>query len=547
MSHEPAKNGKVMPAAAGRARTPRAFGVGASLLCLTAAAAAAGEQPLWLAVGRPSLVGALRPLAEHRRKDGFHAVVSTRSIPQALAAAKRKPAFLLLVGDDEPGQESADWYLPAKRRAFYRWRSVQSRQFASDAAWGDLDGDLVPDVPVGRIPARTPAQVERVVRKILAFERRKPSLDDLRVLVWAGAPGYNPMVDRMVVMAGFATFRRSAPAWVEPWVILADPTHALCGWPPDQAGLFARELGRGGLAGVLLGHAGRGHFHSMFHAGRAVSFRAADAARALSAAQPGPPAFFVSCHCGDFTAPQSCLAESLLLLPGGPVAAVGATNESHPLPNYFTSVCLLEAIRGRHGRVGALWLAAQTRARKARNFLMERLLRDVEGKLEPSLNVGKLRRDQVLLYALLGDPATALRLPGPLEVRVERTDNRWRWQAVKPEGATVLHVGLSPAPRPFPRADKPPARADARRAFREANGRLAFRKVARLDGMQAWRGQVPRPGLLRLVAAGQVRLYAAAVKLEPPPKPKAARVPAAAEARRAGLAVNRTPAPASNE
>ena len=45
---------------------------------------------------------------------------------------------------------------------------------------------------------------------------------------------------------------------------------------------------------------------------------------------------------------------------------------------------------------------------------MEMMLRDVEGKLDKEMDEAKLRRDQLLMYAILGDPATHLRLPQPL-------------------------------------------------------------------------------------------------------------------------------------
>ena len=60
---------------------------------------------------------------------------------------------------------------------------------------------------------------------------------------------------------------------------------------------------------------------------------------------------------------------------------------------------------------------------KARDFMMEHLLKDAEGKLEDEISVGKLKRDQILMYALLGDPATHLRIPDLLEATVKRTRN----------------------------------------------------------------------------------------------------------------------------
>jgi len=110
----------------------------------------AADKPIWLAVTRPTFAKALEPLAKKRRQDGFEAIVSVRPVAEAIAALGRRADMLLLVGDDEPGKDAEAWYLPAKREDLYRWRVEQDRKFASDAAWGDFDGDNVPDIPVGR-------------------------------------------------------------------------------------------------------------------------------------------------------------------------------------------------------------------------------------------------------------------------------------------------------------------------------------------------------------------------------------------------------------
>jgi hypothetical protein len=41
-----------------------------------------------------------------------------------------------------------------------------------------------------------------------------------------------------------------------------------------------------------------------------------------------------SCLSGDFARAASCQAKAILLTPDGPVASIGATTESRPVPNY---------------------------------------------------------------------------------------------------------------------------------------------------------------------------------------------------------------------
>ena len=136
-------------------------------------------------------------------------------------------------------------------------------------------------------------------------------------------------------------------------------------------------------------------------------------------------------------------------MPGGPVATVAATTESHPLPNYFSGVSLLKAFGRRERRLGALWLNAQREARRSHNVLIESMLRDVEGKLDPQIDEAKLRRDQTLMYTIFGDPATRLRLPERLDASIERTAAGWRWKAKKPTGVVRIEVGFRPLRPPL--------------------------------------------------------------------------------------------------
>jgi len=491
------------------------------LLIWAATCAGTEDQPLWLAVGRPGLVDELGPLAQKRRAEGFSVIVSTKTIQESLAAAPQRPAFLLLVGDDEPGKQAEPWYLPAKRLPLYRWMATQRAEFASDSAWGDFDGDNLADIPVGRIPARTPQEVRLVVRKILAFEQQPPTDADLCLPVWVGAPGYGGPIDQMASNLLVNIVQTHAPGWAQESLIAADSHHVLCGWPPDQPGVFTRQLRRGALIGIMLGHAYEDRWYSMQHKGAWIGYTAAHAQEQFAAGPPTAPLTFLACSCGRFSHASPCMAESFLWMPGGPVATVGATTESHPLTNYFTGVSLLQALQGKEKRLGTVWLRAQRDAMKARDFMMEQLLKNAEGKLEEKIDIGKLKRDQLLMYALLGDPATRLRIPDALEAAVERTASGWHWRATRPAGAVDLQVALRAQSASIPAANDSLSPSEARRVFKEANARFAFNPCPGAGADGPWEGTVNENGRLRLIASGPGVFRVAVLELEPSDKPAA--------------------------
>lgn len=488
---------------------PRLFLILAAALLL-AAPAGAGEpaKPIWLLVTRPMFADSLRPLVQHRQQDGFEAVVSRQPVAEAIKSQPRRPAFVLLVGDDEEGRQAEPWYLPARRANAYCWHGTQPDQFPTDAAYGDIDGDGVPDIPVGRIPARTAEQASTAAAKTIAYERREARLSDLRFPLWAGSPAYTPLVDSAATMVLVRMIPELAPPWVQPWIVTGSPTHPLCGYPADQPRLFTEQLGAGGAMAALIGHGASDSFFSMSCPLGVVEYTARQAS-CLLAGDAAPPLLIVACYCGAFAGRQDCLAESLLWLPGGPVAVVAASSESHPLPNYYTGVSLVKELSQGHRRLGELWLASQRNAIGMRNIMLEKLLRDAESELEGPVDVAKLQRDQLLLYGIFGDPAIVLRLPEKLSAKAEFRDGVWQWNAAKPPGAAELHVEIRPDGLAMPPIGEQLVPDKARQRLKDANAVYEFQPVVTVPADKEWAGQFRRPGLLRLTALAGRRLYVA--------------------------------------
>ena len=158
------------------------------------APALAEPAPVWLCVGSPVFQKAAAPLAGYRRSQGLDVRTAGGPAPEAIAACQPRPAYILLLGDEVRGDSpdgGASWRLPAARRPYHGWKDMHPAEFVSDMALGDLDGDGLPDASVGRIPARSAAEVTAAVEKILCWEKRPPALSDLTIPVWAGDPGFS--------------------------------------------------------------------------------------------------------------------------------------------------------------------------------------------------------------------------------------------------------------------------------------------------------------------------------------------------------------------
>jgi hypothetical protein len=193
--------GQVKPNGAGYAIQIGVPGSGArSLIAFTGsaslapAALAANEPSAWYASGGADLVmvshhdfiGSLAPLKTLREQTGLSvAVVDIEDIydefsfgiktPYAVKdfmtrahAWRRPPAYLVLVGDASFDPKN---YLGLGSFDFVPTKLVDATylETASDDWFVDLNNDLVPDIPVGRLPVRTQDQAALVVGKIVGY------------------------------------------------------------------------------------------------------------------------------------------------------------------------------------------------------------------------------------------------------------------------------------------------------------------------------------------------------------------------------------------
>jgi hypothetical protein len=481
---------------------------------LVCPAAQAGK-PLWMAVGPAPLLEAIEPLAAHRRAEGMETHLSTLPPAEAIAQAPRPPDFLVLVGDDAPRAEKMSWYVPSVRRPFHGWQGNHRPDFASDFAWAGLDDHGVPNVPTGRLPARTPAEAALLAKKILAWE--KQPIGSLSLPMWAGDPLYAPEYTERFMSFLFGQVQRNGPAWLEPWVLSGDAKHSLAGPFGRQAQLFDDRTARGAIFTGMIGHGLPQSFLSLRLGPIKLGYDVKDA-RALIDGPPRPPHVIFACQAGKFTLPNDrCLAEELVLAPAGPVLCIAATEDSHPLPNFYTATSLLQKVKSMTGagRFGSLWLDAQRAARRRNDPLYELLLRDAEGRLKKGrADVELIKTDQAALYAIIGDPATHVYMPQKLEAKTVKTEQGWSWEVTPPPGAVRLRVERRASAPAFP--PRPPGADDTLLTglFETASALLKFQPIATLAAGEPWRGQLAEPSILRLIADTATGVYVAGFDLQ---------------------------------
>ena len=185
----------------------------------------AGETGTWIVVPAPAFREVLKPLEEHRRRQGLRVVridgpsgagasAATRAMIHAAVRGAEGPASVLLVG--APGREGEDANVVV---AAFDGTVGRMRAQPTDNPYGSLDDDRHPEVAVGRLPARTLEQARAMIEKTIAFETRsgpQPHRFDIGLVV--GHPGGSSALEKRFASSFVRTeitprFRGAHPRW----------------------------------------------------------------------------------------------------------------------------------------------------------------------------------------------------------------------------------------------------------------------------------------------------------------------------------------------
>jgi hypothetical protein len=131
----------------------------------------------YLVISHPDFVAGVEPLVEHREAQGLSTqVVDVDQIYENLSNGMVDPEairqYVVLVGGDSYDYKN---YLGANSLSFIPSLYVPAAGLSfvpADPLFGDVDGDSVPDLPVGRLPVRTSQELAAVVAKTLAYEAK---------------------------------------------------------------------------------------------------------------------------------------------------------------------------------------------------------------------------------------------------------------------------------------------------------------------------------------------------------------------------------------
>ncbi|NIA13461.1 MAG: hypothetical protein GWP08_05225 [Nitrospiraceae bacterium] len=448
----------------------------------TALIRARAESHRFVVVSRTMFADALQPWVAFREQQGFEVVTeywdespSRHEVEQRI---RRQPrglcAYIMIVGDCAAEAETADaaWHMPS--RIITSQSALPSSRFVSDVLYGDLDGDGLPDVPVGRLPVRTPGELKTQIGKVISFEKSQRSPAWFRAVLWTGASGMDREMERI---------RRQIcarlPRWLDVFALSGDETSPFSGNAFEQPDRFLEAIQEPAMLSVVVSHGQHHNVVTGHHQDVPIALTTAQVSQ-IESDEPLGFLYLLACDTGTFNLPEGegdCLSEVFVKHPTGPIAAVASSTPVHPLTNYLMAKALAHHLSARPRGIGDYALAVQRQlgvigkrsfAEAAVNDRLARELADAVKTGEVWTTPGILAHE-ALSYNLLGDPACPLHIPRPMKVDV-MTSEKGEMVASGPAGGNSELIVDRLSPRDTGETlpdDLPPERRQAR--FLEVN------------------------------------------------------------------------------
>jgi hypothetical protein len=384
--------------------------------------------PLLLLLSSPALAGdilVLSPKAfhasiaewkSHREKQGHKVTLVDPGKDPRAAVIAAKPKFVLIVGDVK--QVPAHVF-PAT--IIKKWE--RDPNVANDNHTADIDGDHVPDVAIGRIPADTPDEAKLMLGKVIAYENSKDfGRWRRRINVVAGVGGFGAAQDQAIEQASTKFLKQSIPGSYDLHVTYCKPSSPYCPPPSKVMEITSERFNEGALFFAYIGHGWRNGFDRCKFKGTSYRILTEDAAAALESRHGMPIAFLLCCSTGHFDGTPDCISEVMIKTPRGPVAVISSSRVSMPYGNAPLAKELLEAVFiDRRPTLGEALLQAKIRAAaEAKDPQRKEIEVLAHFAYERSQEKRDIERvEHLYLYNLLGDPCMRIPHVKTIDVQAE--------------------------------------------------------------------------------------------------------------------------------
>ena len=416
--------------------------------CTTWFASNASSWAIDVIVVRPKgWAAAIQPWKTYREAQG-HKIAeldSAQSAEEIRTAIKQVAAgqpgalkFILLASDAGVLENQQLAIAPFYHRSTALVKFGGDELIASDSTFGDLDGDDIPDVAVGRIPADSPQQLAKLLGRAMQFEQSRDAARWRRdVHVIAGVGGFGALADGAIEMTTRRFLADRIPGWAELSMTQASPKSLFCPDPWRFSETTIDRLNQGGMFWIYIGH---GHVKTLDYLrcnNEWLPIMTNDNLPQIKVGPKSPIALFLACYTGAFDAIEDSLAEQLVTHDNGVVASIAASRVSGPYGlAMLSSGMLTECFEHRTATLGEILLNAKrsmlkravepssdsnaqstTEPAPAPSKDYSQLLNALAGALSPEgYDLAAERQEHAWMMNLLGDPLLRLNYPSEIQL-----------------------------------------------------------------------------------------------------------------------------------
>ncbi len=362
----------------------------------------------YLVVAPPVFANLLDPLCDHRAKALKVAIVRTDDIetkhgkgPEGIAklVASVKPRFLLLAADTD--------LVPT----FLKKSAYTSDTFASDA---ELATDHFFGTVTGRFPAKTADELKAMIEKTVEYETTLAGGPwQKRISFITGQGNFGPLIDPILEHQFAAVVTDQVPAAYDIETSYAKPSSKYCPHPQKFGENAVRMMNEGALLYAYVGHGLRDQFDDFRWNGFSLPVLEAKDAKNISVKEGLPIMIVIACNTGEYDSVHGdCIGETLFKRRRGPAAFIGGTRTTQPYGNALLGQKLVEQFLVRKApTAGEALFAAKEGVMAGDASLFRKQADAVAGLVQGPGSLEPMRKDVILHYNLLGDPALAIRRP----------------------------------------------------------------------------------------------------------------------------------------
>jgi len=318
--------------------------------------------------------------------------------------------FVLLLGDVK---RIACSYSPGE--SIKLWE--RDPRIANDNQLADLDGDGVPELAVGRLPADDLAEATTMIRKVVAYEKNRDfSTWRRRLNIVAGVGGFGVLADKAMELATIAVARDVVPGAYDVHATYANPISSFCPPPARVAETTLERFNEGALLVAYFGHGSRRRLDRVRFGAKSFDIFTEDHAYELKALRGAPIVLFCACSTGHMDGAPDSLAELAIKQPAGPVAIYAASRVSMPYANAMFSKELIDELLSSR-TVGEALREAKRRLMADDQWDATRRQIELYGlAYKTAAERRSERAEHLYLYNLFGDPATRIPRAAPVEL-----------------------------------------------------------------------------------------------------------------------------------